>query len=201
MAPLRLEFGVAGCIAPGHRVSGDLEVVHYYNGGHAALVAVIDGIGHGEQAAVTARLAADALLAAPQEPPAALMSRCHAVLRGTRGVVLSVASIDLTRAQLSWLGVGNVSGIVSRGAPSVLGGLEELLARPGVLGAGDLPAMQAAVLPLRVRDTLIFATDGISRHFSDELAVGTPAQALADDIIARHCPGNDDALVVVARAA
>jgi hypothetical protein len=83
----------------------------------------------------------------------------------------------------------------------VLGGHEELLVRPGVLGAGDLPTMQAAVIPLRVRDTLIFATDGISRHFSDELAVGTSAQALADDIIARHCPGNDDALVVVARVA
>jgi phosphoserine phosphatase RsbX len=195
-----LEFGVAGCIAPGHRVSGDLEVVHYYDQGGAALVAVIDGIGHGEQAAATARLAADTLIAHPQEPPATLLSRCHAALRGTRGVVLSIASIDLRRALFSWLGVGNVSGVVSRGAANVLSAPEELMARPGVLGSGDLPALRAATLPLRIRDTLILATDGISRHFADELTVAASAQVLADDIIARHCARNDDALVVVARA-
>jgi serine phosphatase RsbU (regulator of sigma subunit) len=200
MASLSLEFGVAGRIAPGQQVSGDLEVVHYYNRGGAALVAVIDGIGHGEHAAATARRAADALLAAPQHPPATLLSRCHVALRGTRGVVLSVASIDLQHALLSWLGVGNVTGVVSRGASGIVGGHEELLSRPGVLGYGELPTLQAAVIPLRARDTLIFATDGVSRHFSDELPVGSSPQALADDIISRHCSGNDDALVVVARA-
>ena len=200
MVALTLEFGVAGCVAPGHWVSGDLEVVHYYNDGGAALIAVIDGVGHGEEAANTARLAADTLLANPRAPPATLLSRCHAVLRGTRGAVLSIASIDLQRAMLSWLGVGNVSGVVSRGARNVLTAPEELMARPGVLGSGELPALKAATLPLRIRDTLILATDGIRRHFADEITVGTSAQELADDIIARHCARNDDALVVVARA-
>ena len=200
MAALTLEFGVAGCVAPGHRVSGDLEVVHYYAEGSGALVAVIDGIGHGEEAAATARLAADTLLAHPQEPPATLLSHCHAALRGTRGVVLSIASIDLRRALLSWLGVGNVSGVVSRGRANVLSAQEELMARPGVLGSGELPALKAATLPLRMRDTLILATDGISRHFVDGLTMGTSPQVLADDIIARHCARKDDALVVVARA-
>lgn len=200
MAALTLEFGVAGCVAPGHRVSGDLEVLHYYNDGGAALIAVIDGVGHGEEAASTARLAADTLLADPGEAPTTLLARCHAALRGTRGAVLSVASIDLERALVSWLGVGNVSGLVSRGVANVLTLPEELMARPGVLGAGELPALRAATLRLRMRDTLILATDGISRHFADELPVATSAQVLADDIIARHCPRNDDALVVVARA-
>jgi phosphoserine phosphatase RsbX len=197
---LTLEFGVAGCVAPGHAVSGDLEVVHYYDDGGGALVAVIDGIGHGEEAAATARLAADTLLAHPQEPPGRLLGHCHAALRGTRGVVLSIASIDLQRALVSWLGVGNVSGVVSRGRASVLSAQEELLVRPGVLGSGELPPLRAATLPLRFRDTLILATDGISRHFADELPLGLSAQVLADDIITRHCPRNDDALVVVARA-
>ena len=50
-----------------------------------------------------------------------------------------------------------------------------------------------------MRDTLILATDGISRHFVDRLTVGLSAQLLADDIITRHRARNDDALVVVAR--
>src|SRR4029077_4859806 len=119
MAALTLEVGVAGSIAPGQRVSGDLEVLHYYDGGGGALVAALDGIGHGGQAgalgavvgrfghgdepAATARLPASIILRHPEEEPAALLTRCHAVLRGTRGVVLSIASINLRQAALSWL--------------------------------------------------------------------------------------------------
>ena len=200
MAALRLEFGVAGSIAPGQRVSGDLEVLHYYDGGGGAIIAAIDGIGHGEQAAATARLAADTILRHPEEEPAALLMRCHAALRGTRGVVLSIASINLRQAALSWLGIGNVSGLLCRGTVNALVARDELLARPGVVGYGELAALHASVIPLRARDMLIFATDGISRHFSDDLAAAASAQSLADDIIAHHRQRNDDALVVVARA-
>jgi phosphoserine phosphatase RsbX len=199
MAALSLEFGIAASVAPGQRVSGDLEVVHYFDHGGGAIVAAIDGIGHGEEAAASARLAADTILRHSQEQLGALLMRCHAALRGTRGVVLSIASVDLRQATMSWLGVGNVVGVVfhanGHAAPR-----EELLARPGVLGYGDLPGLQASTIPLRPRDVLIFATDGINRHFSEGLAFGAPAQPLADYIIARHSQRNDDALVVVARA-
>lgn len=199
MAPLSLEFGIAGGVAPGQRVSGDLEVVHYYDHGGGVLVAAIDGIGHGEEAAASARLAADTILRHPQEKLGTLLMRCHVALRGTRGVVLSIASIDLRQGTMSWLGIGNVVGILyhpnGHGTPG-----EELLVRPGVLGYGDLPALQASAIPLRPRDVLIFATDGINRHFSEGLAFGASAQPLADYIIAHHSQRNDDALVVVARA-
>jgi negative regulator of sigma-B (phosphoserine phosphatase) len=200
MAALSLDFGIAGSIARGQRVSGDLEVVHYYDDGAGAVVGAIDGIGHGEGAAATARLAADVILYHPQDPPTQLLTRCHQALRGTRGVVLSLASIDLRRGTLTWVGVGNVSGVVTRGAVDMLGPHEELAPRPGLLGLGELPGLNPSVIPLRPRDTLIFATDGISWHFPDQLAVGASPQFMADDIIARYCPGTDDALVVVARA-
>lgn len=207
MGPLSLEFGIAGSVAPGQRVSGDLELVHYYDRGGGALIAAIDGIGHGEEAAASARLAADTLLRHPETGLEELLLRCHAALRGTRGVVLSIASIDLRHSAMAWLGIGNVSGIVLRGgAGAVMRGgpqtshpREELLVRPGVLGYGELPALHASAIPLRARDMLIFATDGINRHYSDGLPFGTSAQPLADHIVTRHSHGNDDALVVVAR--
>ena len=198
MASLSLEFGIASSVAPGQRVSGDLEVVHYYDRGGGVLIAAIDGIGHGEEAAATARLAADTILRQPQEKLGALLARCHAALRGTRGVVLSIASIDLRQATMSWLGVGNVSGIVLHASTQGIR-REELLLRPGVLGYGDLPALLPSAIPLRPRDMLIFATDGISRYYSEGLASGASAQPLADYIIAHHSQRNDDALVVVAR--
>ncbi len=151
MAPLSLEFGIAGSVAPGQRVSGDLEVVRYYNHGGGVLIAAIDGIGHGEEAAASARLAADILLRQPEEKLGSLLMRCHAALRGTRGVVLSIASIDLRQAAMSWLGIGNVSGIVLRGGPHESYPREELLVRPGVLGYGDLGRSH---IPVDVRSSI-----------------------------------------------
>jgi serine phosphatase RsbU (regulator of sigma subunit) len=200
VAPLNLEVGVAGRPVSGHPVSGDLEVVHRYPDGSGALLAAIDGIGHGEQAAASARLAADTLLRQPEDAPAVLLKRCHTALRGTRGVVLSVARVDLRHATLSWLGIGNVVGVLCRATAQVLAEHEELLLRPGVVGLAELPALHSSVIPLRVRDTLIFATDGIRRDFAEGLSLGASPQALADQIIARHRQENDDALVLVARA-
>ena len=199
MAPLSLEFGIAGSVAPGQRVSGDLDLVHYYERGGGVLIAAIDGIGHGEEAAASAQLAAATLLRYSEEKLGNLLMRCHAVLRGTRGVVLSIASIDLRQSSMTWLGIGNVSAIVLHGGAQEAYLREELLVRPGVLGYGELPALHASAIPLRSRDMLIFATDGISRHFSDGLPYGASAQPLADHILARHSQRNDDALVVVAR--
>jgi negative regulator of sigma-B (phosphoserine phosphatase) len=199
MADLKLEIALAGAAARGHPVSGDLEVVHSFADGSGVLLAVIDGIGHGEQAAVSARLAADTLLRHPQDPPELLLKRCHTALRATRGVVMSIAVIDLRRATVTWCGIGNVIGALYHAGANMLEGHAELLLRPGVVGLGELPAPAVSAMPLRARDTLIFATDGIGRHFVDGLPPGPGPQDLANEIVARHHRDNDDALVLVAR--
>src|SRR2546429_9444362 len=107
MAALSLELGIAGSVAPGQRVSGDLEVVHYYDRGGGVLVAAIDGIGHGEEAAASARLAADTILRHPQENLAGVLMRWHVTLRGTPGAVLGIPRIGVGPATPRWLDRGN----------------------------------------------------------------------------------------------
>jgi negative regulator of sigma-B (phosphoserine phosphatase) len=194
--PAPLECGVASSKMRGHQQSGDLEVVQLFDGG--ALIAVIDGIGHGDDAASAAQLARQILLASPQQPVTALVQRCHLQLRLSRGVVMSLASIDLRRGSMSWLGVGNVQGILLRADRSSQPGREELLLRSGVVGA-QLPLLQAADVPVKRHDTLIFATDGIRSGFADRLAAAPSPQSRAVDILAHHCLGIDDALVLVAQ--
>lgn len=176
---------------------GDRAVVRC--NGADALLAVIDGIGHGEQAAAAAQIAQDVIARGTDLSPIELTQRCHEALRYTRGAVLSIARLDSRRASLSWLGVGNVRGLVLHacGRPA----RHELLLRGGVVGSGQLPTLQAAAIPWQPLDTLIFATDGIRPQFAEALSVGGKAQALADTILAQHCCGNDDAVVLVARAA
>src|SRR5438874_9809995 len=63
----------------------------------------------------------------------------------------------------------------------------------------ELPRLHPVVLPIAPGDTLIFATDGIREGFAEGLPPEAAPQQLADQILARHGKGTDDALVLVAR--
>jgi hypothetical protein len=75
---------------------------------------------------------------------------------------------------------------------------EELLLRAGVIG-GQIPPLQAAVLPVFHGDTLFLASDGIRGEFALEQAPSEMSQGTAQVILSRFANGNDDALVLVAR--
>jgi len=187
---------VAKSILPGQGESGDRHLVCC--AGDGILIAAIDGIGHGEEAANAAEAAISILKASPDEPVISLLERCHEGLRSTRGVVLSLASIDPKHGMMTWVGVGNVQGVLMR-AGAKKGRVEEvLLLRGGVVGS-QLPALQAAVLPIAKGDTLVFVTDGIRSEFVEGLSTLESPQRAADKILKQHSRGNDDALVLVLR--
>jgi negative regulator of sigma-B (phosphoserine phosphatase) len=190
-----IDWAVAERPITGERVSGDRHVVEAYDGG--VLVAVIDALGHGEGAAKTARLAADALRGRAHEPLAALIGFCHQSLRFGRGAVMSLASFDARSASLHWLGIGNVEAILIRADANASRAREGLLLRNGVVGL-QMPAPREVTLPVSRDDVLILATDGIAGGFIEGYHPGTPQQ-LADDILAQYGKPSDDALVLVAR--
>jgi negative regulator of sigma-B (phosphoserine phosphatase) len=178
------------------RESGDLHVVLPFPDG--VLVAVIDGLGHGPEAALASRVARDALETHPNEPVADLVRHCHAALRSTRGVVMSLASLDSRASALTWIGVGNVEGILLCSAAKVGARHPGISASGGVVGY-RLPSLRSATLPLSLGDTLILATDGIHPGFSEGLDLEQAPHEIADSILEQHYGGSDDALVVVAR--
>ena len=196
LAPSPIEWGVASRSLPGQPTSGDRSVVQPFDDG--VLVAAVDGIGHGEEAATAAAVAAATLEAHPAERLTSLVQRCHEALRGTRGVTMSVASFNVSRGLVAWLGVGNVEGVLLRRG-FVFGGLEKsLMLRAGVVGL-QLPLLEAEVLEVAAGDTVIFATDGIQSDFSRRAARKYPPRTAAENILARHGKTTDDALVLVAR--
>src|ERR1700687_3989607 len=141
LAPSAIEWGVASRALPGQSSSGDLNVVKSFPNG--VLVAALDGIGHGEEAASAAMVAKVILEAHAEESVIALIRRCHDGLRATRGVAMSIASFNLSEALITWLGVGNVEGVLLRRGLAREEEEESLLLRGGVVGA-QLPALQAA---------------------------------------------------------
>jgi phosphoserine phosphatase RsbX len=194
--PPFVEFGVSNFALPGEGTSGDCHVLHASPDGF--LVAAIDGIGHGEEAAGAAKIAASILENGVEEPIISLVEECHRALRSTRGVVLSVASVDLTHGMMTWLGVGNVVGALARVVPRGSNYPEMLLLRGGVVGA-QLPALQAQVLPVSEGDTLFFSTDGVKGHFVETVSARENPQRAADRIMQKFHTATDDAMVLVVR--
>jgi len=198
LASASIEWGVASRALSGQTTSGDLEVVKFFPDG--VLVAALDGVGHGHAAASAAAAAGRVIEEHAAEPLTALIRRCHEALRTTRGASMSVASIDLSRGLVTWLGVGNVQGVLLRqsSARSCVLGEETLLLRAGVVGL-RLPSLEVQVLQVSTGDTLIFATDGVQSDFAQGLARNYPPQTTAETILARHGKTTDDALVLVTR--
>lgn len=191
-----VEYGVANFVLQGHGESGDHHLVCCNQSG--VLIAAIDGIGHGAEAANASKAAASILREGADEPIISLVGHCHEKLRTTRGVVLSLASIDTSHGLMTWLGIGNVQGVLMR-ADIKRGNVQEtLLLRGGVVGS-QLPPLQATMLPIARGDTVYFVTDGVRSDFAQSLPALENPQRAADRILGQFQNGNDDALVLVAR--
>ena len=160
-----------------------------------ALIAAIDGGGHGPVARAAATMVARALAAARDEPLDRMLALAHAEMQNTtRGAALAIALIGDGCAE--WVSIGNVAGgVLHEGTFGA-----ELRRDAGSLGL-HLPTLAVQRLELPPRGLVVLATDGVERTFlSSTTATGDPA-ALASEILSRFRKGGDDALVVVAARA
>ena len=191
-----IEWAAAEGTRAGQTESGDRYLVAPTPDG--MLVAVVDGLGHGAEAADAAKVAVRSLERNAQQRVIPLVRDCHQSLVGTRGAVISVASFTAHDQTMTWLGVGNVEGLLLR-ALATSPRRESLLLRGGVVGV-HLPTLTAEIVPVTPGDTLILATDGVRSDFSSErLSQQDPPPMLADYILARWGKQDDDALVLVVR--
>lgn len=192
-----VEWGVAAQVREGETLSGDHYLVRHT--ANRVLVAAIDGIGHGPEAAEASRVAAAVLESKADQPLVSLFALCHKALRATRGVVMTLAAFDESEDRMTWLGVGNVEGRLLRADETSSHPEETLLLRNGVIGHTMPSSLVVSALPLAKGDVLILATDGIHHEFTSGLHIGRSAYNIAHDILARHNKGNDDALIFVAK--
>jgi hypothetical protein len=166
------------------------------------LLAVIDGLGHGPDAAHAAGLARITLEENPRADVVTLVEHCHDALRHSRGAVMTLVQLRLPGPTMTWLGVGNVEGRLIRGRRRLEGTRdpdEAVLLMAGVVGY-RLPRLTPATLPLRAGDSVMLATDGLQGGALETmLEDSTSAQAQANSLLATHGRETDDALVVVLR--
>ena len=191
-----LEWVIAEAPFKGETTSGDSYLVRELPDG--VLIAVIDGVGHGAEAARASQRAIEVLRTSEELDLIALVRRCHHALLDTRGVAMSLALLNDATDMMSWVGVGNVAGHVLRFDASAMPHREVMLTRGGTIGL-RLPMLMASTTELNPGDVFLLATDGLKPPLAGRLPLDTPLQTLADELLKKHGRDTDDALVLVGR--
>jgi serine/threonine protein phosphatase PrpC len=159
-------------------------------------VALIDALGHGDEAHAEA-LQAEAYLADRWEQDfAAMFQGLNRALGRQRGIALVVAEVDAGTREVRAAGVGNVSLRILSNTSSV-----PLTTIDGIVGQRPrTPSVATLAFP---RDSvLLLCTDGIESNiaFEDYPQMGYQSpRTVARNIVRRHGKVFDDATCVVVR--
>ncbi len=188
-----INWSVTASAKQGERQCGDTYCVEK-NGGKV-LLAAIDGLGHGESAAHASTRAKYLIKECNNESMINVVNYCHKNLRNTRGVVMTLAFVNLKEQTLTWIGVGNVKGYLLSQNGS---GSESIVLRHGIVGY-NLTSLQASVLPISVGDVLIFTTDGVNSGFINTLDGINEPNKIVEHIASDYFKQSDDSLVLAAR--
>lgn len=195
-APACLDWAVADRPFPGESISGDLAV--FVPAGDFVVIAVVDGLGHGPEAAAAAALAESTITENAAVPVDALMMSCHRALAHTRGAAMTLASVDCHSGLMSWVGVGNVEAVLVRGDGDRGRVVDSAFLYAGTLGY-RLPSLRFRIAELRSDDLVLIATDGIDPGFTQGVVVGNSLDRLVSRLLDRYGRAMDDALVAAAR--
>lgn len=192
------EWAAKGRPLPGEQVCGDRPIAVQVNR-TGALIGVLDGLGHGAEAARAALCGVEVLRDSCAEPLDVLFQRCHRAMADTRGAAMTLAQIDFPSSTLRWVGIGNVSANLVSKKP---GGVEVRASARlvgGIVGYRLPEIIKPQDASIRPGDLLVIASDGITDDHLDDIDFAASAFVIAEQILSRHSKDNDDALVLTAR--
>ena len=162
--------------------------------GRRISVLLVDGLGHGPDAAAAAVTATTAFSGPATGSPEEALASLDRATRGSRGAALSVAVIDERARSIAFGGVGNVDGrVLSDARPA------HFVPQNGIVGH-TMPAVRSVTGPWPHGARLVMHSDGISSKWRVGTYPGlmTAHPALLAGVIYRDFSrSSDDATVVV----
>lgn len=188
-----MKFGIASHPMPGNKYNGDMYLIKEFD--HKILISLIDGLGHGELAAVASSRCMKSIEEHYRSGLKEIFKYCDIELRKTNGVVMGIILIDFEHSILCYAGVGNISARVIRSKPL------HLIPVDGIVGY-KLPKIKEYRHPYTTGDTILMYSDGISSKVTQHIAsflLKEDVQEAADDIMNLYGKDEDDATVIVAR--
>jgi anti-sigma regulatory factor (Ser/Thr protein kinase) len=176
----------------GEEICGDAWSVRCDDNG--AEVMMVDGLGHGPEAAKAAAAAAAEFLARTGRSPAEALDAADAALQSTRGAAMGVAAIDVRRGEVSFAGIGNtVAAVLTREV------LQHLVSFGGIVGRRTIRAREFTA-PWSSDSIFVAHSDGIGTRWNLTAYPGLchrHPSLIAGVLYRDFARGRDDASVLV----
>jgi anti-sigma regulatory factor (Ser/Thr protein kinase) len=191
-------ISVAAVLAPypGEQVCGDNWSFSEPKAGPTLLL--VDGSGHGVEAARAAEVAGQAFAAHAGGSCVDIIGALHRALAPTRGAAVAVARIDMAARLVRFVGVGNISGLLVHA-----NGSRHMVSHNGT--AGHLaPRIREFTYEFADEPLVILHSDGLATRWDIAAYPGLTVQhpsLVAGVLLRDHRRGRDDASVVAMRAA
>lgn len=179
--------------AEGERHCGDAATVALTERGPTAFV--VDGLGHGAEAAEAARAALRCFHRAPDADLPDVLTAANRALRHSRGAAIGV--LRLTDTAVDHCGVGNVRAVLL--SPDEVG--HRLGGQPGVVG-WNMPVPRASRHSAPAGTTVVLHTDGVDQRWSrdpEPFLLRLPPPLLAAALVHGFRHRRDDATVVAVK--
>jgi anti-sigma regulatory factor (Ser/Thr protein kinase) len=161
-----------------------------------ATLVVVDGLGHGPEAAKAAAAALCTIELQPTLQPAMQIEACHAALRPTRGAALAIVQVDASADVAHFAGIGNISACIIDGQQR-----RQMLSHNGIVGH-NMRKVQEFSHPCPPGALIILHSDGINTQWDLQQYPGLiqcHAALIAAVLLRDFARGRDDASVIVMR--
>jgi anti-sigma regulatory factor (Ser/Thr protein kinase) len=162
-APVRSDGSQWGAVCvplAGEEVCGDGFAIHHDTDRH--LLAVLDGLGHGQGAADATLAGLRVFHANASLGPAEMVERMHEALRPTRGAAVAVLELRPSTRTVRFAGVGNCAGAIYDRAQQVRP--QNLTSHNGIVGA-NIPRLREFSHTWPDDGLVLLHSDGLSTRF------------------------------------
>lgn len=177
----------------GESECGDAWVVEQRES--AVLVTVVDGLGHGHEAAVASSEALRVVREmADAASPADIVHAAHGPLRATRGAAMAVATIDRRLSTVQFAGIGNIVGTIL-GTSST----KSMASHSGIVGH-QMRQVRQFSYEWPARGYMVLHSDGLSARWRADAypgLIGHDPAILAAVLHRDFARSRDDATVLV----
>lgn len=188
---MRWEYAYTSRPYKGEAVSGDAAFCHEEDNG--LFCGVVDGLGHGPDAAEASRAFVEYVTQNCCEPMDQMMLSASKHISSTRGAAASIMRFDLESGMFEFCGIGNCHLHV-RASERI-----SPVSYPGLVGHRIRKAV-ASHIPIPTDGGLfVLCSDGISSHVHLEKLSSDSAEGIVAEMLEHYGKHHDDATVLVVR--
>ncbi|MBA2657690.1 MAG: SpoIIE family protein phosphatase [Tatlockia sp.] len=162
------------------------------------LLMVVDGLGHGSEAALAAQIAIETVDSHATESIENLFALCDQALKSTRGAAITIVKLGLDY-KMTYKAIGNVMGVHWNIDTRSKLNVKSFFLEGGIVGYKLPLPKNLSEFSCNAGDTIILATDGIKNQFEIDPPKFETPDKIARRVFSTYRNKKDDGLILVAQ--